>query len=159
MPRGRIFLFVLLSLVASSLLFAQRDLGTFTGTITDPQGAAVPNAKITFTEDATGISTTLQSNDAGSYTRPAIKAGTYSVSVEAAGFQKAQQKNVLLTPGATVAVNIALQVGNATQTIEVTAAAPLLQTETPALGVNLNGDQVSSLGNQRVFTYLARLSR
>jgi hypothetical protein len=158
MPRRRTFLLVFLSLVASSLLFAQRDLGTFTGTITDPQGAAVPNAKITFTEDATGISTSLQSNDAGSFTRPAIKAGTYSVTVEASGFQKAQQKNMLLTPGATVAVNIALQVGNATQTIEVTAAAPLLQTETPALGVNLNGAQVSSLGNQRTFTYLARLS-
>jgi len=159
MPSWHKFLFGFLSLVVScGLLFAQRDLGTFTGTITDPQGAAVPNAKIVFTEDATGISTSLQSNDAGSFTRPAIKAGTYSVSVEAAGFQKAQQKNVLLTPGATVAVNIALQVGNATQTIEVTAAAPLLQTETPALGVNLNGDQVSSLGNQRTFTYLARLS-
>ncbi len=158
MPRGRTFLLILLSLVASSLLFAQRDLGTFTGTITDPQGAAVPNAKITFTEDATGISTSLQSNDAGSFTRPAVKAGTYSVTVEAAGFQKAQQKNVLLTPGATVAVNLTLQVGNSTQTVEVTAEAPLLQTETPALGVNLNGGQVSSLGNQRVFTYLARLS-
>ena len=158
MPRRHTFLLVFLSLVASSLLFAQRDLGTFTGTITDPQGAAVPNAKITFTEDATGISTSLQSNEAGSFTRPAIKAGTYSVSVEASGFQKAQQKNVLLTPGATAAVNITLQVGNSTQTIEVTAEAPLLQTETPALGVNLNGDQVNRLGNQRAFTYLARLS-
>jgi hypothetical protein len=159
MPIRHRLLFGFLSLfVCSGLLFAQRDLGTFTGTITDPQGAAVPNAKITFTEDATGISTSLQSNGAGSFTRPAILAGTYSVTVEASGFQKAQQKSLLLTPGATVAVNVTLQVGNSTQTVEVTAEAPLLQTETPALGVNLNGDQVSRLGNQRTFTYLARLS-
>jgi hypothetical protein len=150
----------LLSLVASSLLFAQRDLGTITGTITDAQGAAVPNAKVTITEDSTGLTTSLQSNDSGSFTRPAMKAGTYTVTVEASGFQKAQQKNVLINPGAYTSTNITLQVGNATQTVEVTAQAPLLQTETPTIGATLNSGQISQapLGGQRTFTYLARLS-
>src|SRR6266700_1465184 len=158
MPCRHKFLGFLSLFSISTLLFAQRDLSTITGTITDAQGAAVPNAKIVIVEDATGLSTSLQSNGTGSFTRPAIKAGTYTVTVEASGFQKAQQKNVLLTPGATVAVNVTLQVGSSTQTVEVTAQAPLLQTETPALGVNLHAAQVSALGSQRVFTYLARLS-
>jgi hypothetical protein len=161
MPSRHKILFIFLSLFAmSGLLFAQRDLGTITGTITDPQGAAVPNAKITITEDATGVSTSLQSNETGAFTRPAMKGGTYTVTVEAPGFQKAQQKNVLINPGAPTLENVTLQVGNASQTVEVTAAAPLLQTESPAIGANLNSSQMSQLplGGQRTFTYLARLS-
>jgi carboxypeptidase family protein len=161
MPSRHKILFIFLSLFAmGGLLFAQRDLGTITGTITDPQGAAVPNAKITITEDATGVSTSLQSNETGAFTRPAMKAGTYTVTVEAPGFQKAQQKNVLINAGAPTSENVTLQVGNASQTVEVTAAAPLLQTESPAIGANLNSAQMSQLplGGQRTFTYLARLS-
>jgi len=160
MPRRHIFLLVFLSLAASGLLFAQRDLGTVTGTITDAQGAAVPNAKITITEDSTGLTTSLQSNDSGTFTRPAMKAGTYTVIVEASGFQKSQQKNVLINPGVPTRVDVTLQVGNATQTVEVTAAAPLLQTESPTIGATLNSAQMSQLplGGQRTFTYLARLS-
>src|SRR5258707_10759321 len=111
MPRRRTFLLVFLSLVASSLLFAQRDLGTITGTITDAQGAVVPNAKITISEDATGLTTSLQSNESGSFTRPAMKAGVYTVTVEASGFQKAQQKNVVINSGAPTLENVTLQVG------------------------------------------------
>src|SRR6185437_12141369 len=97
---------------------------------------------------------------AGAYTRPAINPGTYTVTVEAPGFQKAQQSNIIVNPGAPVAVDLTLQVGNATQTVEVTASAPLLQTETPALGATLNTSQVTELplGGQRTFTFLARLS-
>ncbi len=160
MPSRHKLLSILLFFVCSGLLLAQRDLGTITGTITDPQGAAVPNATITITEDATGVATSLQSNESGLFTRPAMKAGTYTVIVEAPGFQKAQQKNVLINPGAPTLVNVTLQVGAATQTVEVTAAAPLLQTETPTIGATLNSSQMSQLplGGQRTFTYLARLS-
>src|SRR6202011_2970542 len=53
--------------------FGQRDLGTITGTITDPQGSAVPHAKVTITEDATGLNYTVETIDAGDYVRPALK--------------------------------------------------------------------------------------
>src|SRR6201986_3497346 len=99
----------------STAAFAQRDLGTVTGAITDAQGAAVPNAKLTLTEDATGVSYNIVSNDSGSFTRPALKAGTYTVTVEASGFQKAQEKNILVNPGEPSVVNIVLQVGSSTQ--------------------------------------------
>jgi hypothetical protein len=140
--------------------FGQRDLGTVSGTVTDIQGAAIPNSKVILVNDATGVVTSSQTNDSGAYTIPALLPGTYTASVEAAGFQKAEQKGIVVQPGQPIAVNLTLQVGNATQTVEVTAAAPLLQTETPAMGANLSSTEVSQapLGGQRTFTYLARLS-
>ncbi len=161
MPRWRNFLSIFLALFAmSSLALAQRDLGTITGTITDQQGAAVPNAKITIKDDATGVSYDTVSNDTGNYTRPSLTPGTYTVSASAAGFQKTQQGNVIVNPGEPIAVNLALRVGNASETVEVTASAPLLQTESPSMAENLTSAQVSELplGGQRVFTYLARLT-
>lgn len=160
MPRWRSFWVLLCLLVSASLAVAQRDLGTVTGTVTDPQGAAVPNAKVTITDDATGVSNDTVTNEAGTYTRPALNPGTYTITVDAPGFQKAQQKGVVVNPGAPVAVNLTLQVGNATQTVEVTASAPLLQTESPTIGTTLNSAQMSNLplGGQRTFTFLARLT-
>src|SRR3954447_4732042 len=151
---------LVLLLLVGNIAFAQRDLGTLNGTITDPQGAAVPNAKVTIFEEATGLSYQVQSNDSGLYSRPALKPGTYSVTVEASGFQKSQQKGIIVNPGPTTAANIAMQVGSVNETVNVTAAGPLLQTESPVIGVNLNAEQLSQLplGGQRVFTYLARLS-
>ncbi len=161
MPGRHNFICFLLSFfLLASVLFAQRDLGTVSGTITDASGAAVPNARITIANDATGVATNSQTNDAGSYTIPALIPGTYTLTVEESGFQKAQQKGIIVNPGEPATVSIALQVGNASQTVEVTATAPLLQTESPAIGVNLSSEQVSQapLGGQRTFTFLARLS-
>jgi hypothetical protein len=161
MPRLRSFCLLALSaLLSSTLLLAQRDLGTITGTVTDPQGAAVPNANVTIVEDATGLSYQVQSNANGEYIRPLLKPGTYSMTVEASGFQKSEQKGIIVTAGDRIGVNITLQVGSSSQTVEVTAAAPLLQTETTTQGADLNSSQMSQLplGGQRVFTFLARLS-
>ena len=161
MPRLRSFcLFALFALLSSTLLLAQRDLGTITGTVTDQQGAAVPNANITIVEDATGLSYQVQSNANGEYIRPLLKPGTYTITVQGAGFQKAEQKGIIVTAGDRIGVNIVLQVGSASQTVEVTAAAPLLQTETTTQGADLNSSEMSQLplGGQRIFTFLARLS-
>jgi hypothetical protein len=147
-------------LLFSSIAFGQRDLGTITGIVTDASGAAVPSATVTVLEDATGVVHTTQTNDSGNYNVPTLKPGTYTVTIEAAGFQKTQQKNILVNPGQPTGVDVSLQVGNASQTVEVQAAAPLLQTESPEIGANLNTNQVTQLplGGQRTFTFLARLS-
>ncbi|MGI8959118.1 MAG: carboxypeptidase regulatory-like domain-containing protein [Bryobacteraceae bacterium] len=144
----------------STIALAQRDLGTVTGTVSDAQGAAVPNAKVTISDETTGVSIPTQTNDSGIYTLPTLRPGTYDVTVEASGFQKAQQKGIVVNPGAPTAVNITMQVGNVNQTVEVTAAAPLLQTQSPAMGTNLNASQISDLplGGQRTFTFLARMT-
>jgi hypothetical protein len=147
-------------LFVAMLAYGQRDLGTITGTISDQQGAAVPNAKVTIKDTATGVTYETVTNDTGNFTRPALNPSTYTVIVEAAGFEKTQQANILVNPGEPVAVNLSLKVGSATLTVEVTATAALLQTESPAISENLSSAQVSELplGGQRVFTYLARLT-
>lgn len=141
-------------------VFAQRDLATVLGTVTDPQGGAIPNAKVTITEDATGLTYDVVSGPDGQWIRPALKSGTYTVSVESPGFKKGVQRNVLLTPGGRVDVPTTLSVGEITQSVEITAAAPLLQTESTVIGQDLNSRQASQLplGGTRVFSFLARLS-
>jgi len=147
-------------LFISACLFAQRDLGTITGTITDPQGSAVPHARVTITEDATGLSYTVETGDTGDYVRPALKPGTYTVTAEATGFRRIAQQNVVVSGGDRIGVSLTLPVGDVTQSVQVAAEAPILQTESTTLGATLNSQTLSEipLGGQRIFSYLARLS-
>lgn len=150
----------LLLLVICFSVFAQRDLGTIVGTVTDPQGGAIANAKVTITETATGLAYEVQTSATGDYIRVALKPGTYTVTAEAPGFRRVQQQNVVLVGGDRVGVPLTLPVGNVTESIEVSAQAPILQTESTTLGADLNTKAVTQLplGGQRTFTYLARLS-
>src|SRR5579884_1824131 len=158
--RGRLLGILFCLALLATPVFAQRDLGTITGTITDAQGAAVPAAKVVITETATGLTYDATTDESGTYSRPLLKPGNYTVDVESPGFQRAEQKDVIVNASERTAVNMTLQIGNAQQTVEVTAAAPLLQTESAQQGANLNTAEVSQLplGGQRTFTYLARLS-
>jgi hypothetical protein len=153
----KVLLAVLLFAVSA---FAQRDLGTIVGTVTDPQGGVIANAKITITEDATGLTYEVVSSSTGDFIRPALKPGTYTVTAEAPGFRRVAQKNIVLVGGDRVGVPLTLPVGNVTESIEVSAQAPILQTESTTLGADLNTKSVTSLplGGQRIFTFLARLS-
>jgi hypothetical protein len=150
----------LILLIGTASLLAQRDLGTIVGTITDPSGSAVPNAKVTIIEDATGLKYEVTTGASGEYIRLALKPSTYSVEVEAAGFKKAIQQNVLLTAGDRIGVNLQLTVGEVNQSVVVSADVPLLQTESNIIGANINSRQMVELplGGQRTFTFLARLS-
>ena len=74
------------------MLFGQRDLGTITGTVTDAQGAAVANAKVTIVNDATSVSYDTVTTDTGAYSRPAINPGTYTVSVESPAFGRQRRR-------------------------------------------------------------------
>ncbi len=142
------------------VILAQRDLGTLTGTISDTTGSVVAGAKITITEQETGIQGTVQSDSNGVYIRPLLKPGLYSIEVEASGFKKSIQRDILLNTGDRVGVNIQLTVGDISQSVEITAAAPLLQTEDTTLGNTLQARAVSELplGGQRKFTFLAPLA-
>ena len=141
-------------------MFAQRDLATITGTVTDSSGGVVANAKVTITESSTGQVYEITTGPSGDFTRPALKPSTYTITVAAAGFKKAEQKNVILNSGERTGVNIILTVGDVGQTVEVTASAPLLQTESTQVGAAINSKTLTDvpLGGQRNFAYLARLS-
>ena len=160
MKHTKFVLLLLLCLVVQRSAYAQRDLATLVGSITDSSGSALANARISITEEATGLKYDVKSNGSGEYIRTALKAGTYSVEAEAAGFKKSLQRGIILTAGDRTAVNIQLVVGDITQSVEVIASTPLLQTESTIIGQNLGSKQVSELplGGQRTFTYLARLS-
>ncbi len=149
-----------LVLVFATVALAQRDLGTITGTVTDQQGAVVPNVKITITEVATGLVYNVTTAEDGAYTRPALKPGTYTIAAEAQGFRRVEQQNIIVTAGDRMGVNLTLPVGEISQSVEVTSQAPLLQTENTTLGADLNSKSMADLplGGQRDFAFLARLS-
>lgn len=118
----------LASIVAPSS-FGQAVYGTIVGTVADPSGAAVPNATITVTNVAQGVSFTTKTNASGNYQQGHLIVGTYSVKVEAPGFQSYVQQNVAVNVDASTAVNIKLKLGAVTQTVNVTSAPPLLQSQ------------------------------
>src|SRR5271170_4734097 len=157
---NRVVLMVALAAAAATSIYAQRDLSTLAGTVTDSSGGVVANARVTITEAATGQVYEITTNSQGEFVRPALKPATYVVSVSATGFKKAEEKDVLLTAGERTGITITLTVGDIGQTVEVTATAPLLQTESTQVGAALNAQTVSDvpLGGQRNVTYLARLS-
>src|SRR3984957_2775166 len=150
----------LLALLCACAVFAQRDLSTLAGTITDSSGGVVANAKVTITEVSTGEVYTITTNSLGEYVRPALKASVYTVSVTAPGFKTSEQKDVLLKAGERTDVTIVLTVGDISQTVEVAAAAPQLQTESTQVGAALDSRTVNDvpLGGTRNLAYLARLS-
>src|SRR5947209_19181430 len=98
----------LLALVCACAMFAQRDLSTLVGTVTDSSGGVVANAKVTITELSTGQVYDVTTNSEGSFVRSALKPSTYTVTVQATGFRRAEQKDVLLTAGERTGITITL---------------------------------------------------
>src|SRR5690349_18769326 len=129
---------LVLLLFVTACALAQRDLATISGIVTDSTGGVVPNAKVTLTEQATGLVYETVTNSSGEFVRPALKASVYTVTITAPGFKQAQQKDIPLSAGDRTAVNITLTVGDVGQTVEVAAVAPLLQTETTQMGATIS---------------------
>src|ERR671918_504894 len=97
--KARLFQTLSLALFFTVTASAQRDLGTLTGTVTDSTGAVVAGAKLQITEQATGVKYSVETDNSGTYVRPLLKPGTYTVEVEATGFRKAIQRDILLNSG------------------------------------------------------------
>ena len=127
----------LLMAVAAAAGWSQVVNATLLGTVTDASGAVVPNAKVTVTETQTGINHTAQTNESGNYVVPYLSPGVYSVVVEANGFKKVTQKNISLQVDTTTRVDTQLQPGSLSESIEVTALAAILQTDSASTGVKI----------------------
>ncbi len=111
-------------------LSAQTTTGSIVGTVTDPSGAVIGAASITITNMDTNISVKATTDQAGNYVVTTLPIGRYSVTVEAAGFKKSVRSDITLNVQDRIRVDAALEVGAVTDTVEVQAAAPLLQTDT-----------------------------
>src|SRR5665213_116947 len=115
------------------------------GTVTDPSGAIVGNAKITVTQTGTGFTHTAVSNSSGTFSIPALPNGTYEVSAEAPGFEKYDRKAITLDVNQTVRVDAKLQVGNVSESVTVQADAVQIQSETSDVSQTITGDQITNL--------------
>ena len=147
-----------LLLVAASSLFAQIDTGAVLGTVKDQSGAVIPGAKVTLTNEGTSLTIFKVTEADGSYIFTPVKIGTYSVSAEAPGFAKAVQSKLSLNIDQHLVVDLTLKPGAITETIEVTAAAPLLQTQEASVGQVVGSREVNNLPlNGRNFTFLAQV--
>src|SRR5690242_5060948 len=128
----------------SLIAFAQSDLGTISGFVKDPSGSTVPNAKVTV-RNQSGLDRQTNTNDAGYYAVTNIPPAEYTVTVEAAGFKKFESTNNKLDPSTTLTVDANLVVGAASETVEVTATAANLQTESASVQTNVTRQQIDAL--------------
>ena len=124
---------------AAAPLFSQgTDLGTIRGTVTDASGAVVPNAAVEVVDTATNLIRKLATNAEGNYEAPNLRSGTYKVSVTMAGFNTAEILDVVLRAGGAVWADAVLQPKGTTETVVITAEAPLITTESPTVSATLD---------------------
>jgi hypothetical protein len=128
-----------------SPVFAQSDRGSIRGTVTDPNGAIVPNARIVVTSLETGETRETTASEEGNYTFPELRAAVYEVSVEAAGFQKTTITDFKVAVQVNHTLNIELQVGVQTNEVTINADSEALNTETPVTQTNVTERQVKEL--------------
>src|SRR3984893_1658221 len=154
---------ILVLICALGLLFSATPLraqvtgATLSGTITDAQGGAVVGAKVSAKNGATGVTTDTTTNASGAYSIVNLLPANYDVSVTSPGFRTATSK-VTLTVGAQQAMNVALTVGDVSQTVEVTGAAPIVETTNATLSGEIVGAQIVELPlNGRDWVQLATL--
>jgi hypothetical protein len=134
-----------LALLFSGISFAQAVSASLVGTITDASGAAVPDSKVTLTETNTNVSRAGQTNESGNYTFSNLRPGTYAVTAERSGFKKASRTGVDVVVDTTVRVDLALQPGEVSETVNVTAEAALLKTERADTGRQIEAKIISDL--------------
>ncbi len=142
----RVAALLLITVLANvSLLVAQSSQGRILGTVADQTGAVVSGATVTITNRATGVTRTVVTSGAGDYAVPALDPGTYSVSAEAAGFKKADRSSVMLDVSRDARVDLKLQPGAASETVEVTGEQALVDTTDTTLNGVISNKAINEL--------------
>ncbi len=136
--------FAVLALTFSA--FAQVENGQFTGTVLDPTGAAIANAKVSVTNPAIDLNLFTTSNSSGNYTVKEVPPGVYKITVEAAGFKTVIQSPVCQANAGTIAhVDFKMQIGKASEVVEVTGEAAAVNTEDSKLATTVSSTQINNL--------------
>jgi hypothetical protein len=138
-----ISLFLSLSLAAGAS--AQQGRGTILGTVTDTTGAVIPGATVTVTNTATNVTTAVVSNSDGNYAAPNLLVGGYTVTVTKEGFKKSVRSGITLEVDQKAEINLTLETGAVSETVEVTSQAPLVDTTTATFGKVIENRRVQEL--------------
>ena len=142
----RLFISCVLFFVSALAGFSQvTTTARMDGVVTDAQGAVVPGAQVVVTQTATSQTFHAAADDKGYWVLPSLQTGTYKVTVTHPGFKVATNDNVVIDAGVPATVNISLSVGAATETVEVTAGATIVQTDSATVSSTLQGRQVNDL--------------
>jgi len=153
-----LFVVLTLSVVVARPAYAQVAGATLTGTVKDTSGAVIANATVAIMDVATGVTRTVTSNGAGLYIAPNLLPGTYDVRATSTGFRTQLEKGITLTVGAQQLLDLTMQVGQMTQTVEVTTEAPTVELTSSELGATVSSTTVRELPlNGRSWTDLANL--
>ncbi|SEG69924.1 Carboxypeptidase regulatory-like domain-containing protein [Bryocella elongata] len=126
---------------------AQQYLGTIGGEVTDPSGAKVPAAVLTAEEASTHFKTTATANGAGAFNMPSLQPGTYTLTLTASGFRKEVRTNVVLTAGQLEVIDFQLSPAGATETVNIVAENPLVDTGSANIATTLSTAEVTDLPN------------
>ena len=146
-------------LVLAAPAAAQLEQARITGTVRDSSGAVIPRARITMLHEETNVEHTAETNELGAYLSLPLRVGAYRVTASADGFKRAVRSGVMLRIQETVLVDFTLEVGAVTESVEVTAAPPLLETTDVSQGQVIDNKKVVDLPlNGRDFLALAGLS-
>jgi hypothetical protein len=150
---------VALVVVSAMPAYAQLDAATLNGSVTDPTGAVVPDATVTITNAGTGTSRVATTNQAGTFSVPALEPGKYNIIISKAGFGSSQQNGVTLQVAQVATLNTVLKVGTAVESVDVSASATALETTDASLGTVISEKEVTDLPlNGRQFSQLLQLA-
>ena len=132
-------------LVLAVSAFAQSDRGNITGTVMDSSSAVIPGAKVVVSDPATGSRRETTTTATGNYSITDLSAGVYTLSVEASGFSRYEQTNITMQVAVTVRVDVSMKVGQSTESIQVSADATMLKTESAEASSTVSGATVDDL--------------
>src|SRR5713226_4223458 len=146
-------------ILSSASLEAQVDTGAILGTVKDATGGTIAGAKVTITHEGTGLQQTVLTRVDGTYIFTPVRIGSYTVEVEFAGFRKARHTGVQVDIQQRAVIDFSLVPGELTQTVEVTADLPVLQTTNASVGEVVGARSINDLPlSGRNYNFLARLT-
>ncbi len=149
-----LFCILLLGIAGSFLISAQSFVGSVRGLIQDPGGAVIASANVTLLNQATGTSRATVSNASGEYAFAQLEPATYMLTVEAAGFKKLERRGVIVGTQQNLSIDLKMELGQVTESVQVTTEVPLIENATASNGQVLNNQQISDLPNLGRNTFL-----
>ena len=141
----RIFSVIAILALFTSSAWGQTAQARITGRVSDPGGGVIPGAQVVAVNEATGVQSRATSNESGVYVLPFLQPASYAISATATGFKKYERKGVVLETAEVAELDVALEVGSLTEVVEVTAAAPLLESASSTVGQFIESKSVQEM--------------